>query len=912
MGISVLKQQSDRTGIENPSDVHADPLLNSTLEGTVSEENTGSSTNSPGGKNPNSHSLSNSSDKTAQVVKLDREATQELVDWAGEVEQSSETLFRQAQMLATRLGGHCRPDGSVSFGFWAPELAPGTILLKDVYLEVLTPLEASDFSKQHQTLSFRRDCIQLEQQGEYVWGVVQGLAIGDRHQLGSLYWLRYLSESLDPNEVGLSVRTVIHDVLATSLPFGVFAPAEVYDFERLQSERSDLDYFGPVQRGPGAAVQVQPPSNILQIHIGTASKQGSIAGLTRIYRTIADKVSAGLPLTPSEQNYVGYEAVQLLPVEPTVEYREEGYQFWQPLNDDPTLTKVDVVLRKPDSQNWGYDIVLSGMAATNPALLETQRPDELVDLVETLHTFPSGPIQLIYDIVYGHTDNQAMELLNGRYFKGPNMYGQDVNHQNPTVRAILLEMQRRKVNTGADGIRVDGAQDFKFFNPLSGKVDYDDAYLQAMADLKQEIGGRRRKLFCIFEDGRPWPEEGWEQSSTYLDMIRLIPDCYQWGPLIFAHNTPALTGFWQYKWNRVEEVIYQGSNWITGCGNHDTLRRGTQIDPKGAINWNLGDSLFEVLKTAYDNPATTLLTYGFMPGLPMDFLNATSRSPWGFVRNTDDYYGVKVVSEEGGFLEWQVPPEMYDADEHFQRLKAFGFTDYDELKAFIRALNEAISVMEFDLEGVVRICQDCLAGNVDFSTWEDSEIQNYAPSCAIYARALSQLNKPEKSKGLADLSVERLQCFARAFMEDCYDICNVSLHESALDPTQTAYNLAVRQFRHQHPWISRNLQTKGDVFESVGGEQTTVFCGWRTEPQPSIAPERPLQQVAIVAHMGGEPMEISLKSLLPIELAKWRVAIASPGLELSGNCEAIDRFELQDSQAVLLVPAKQGLEEKAT
>ena len=57
------------------------------------------------------------------------------------------------------------------------------------------------------------------------------------------------------------------------------------------------------------------------------------------------------------------------------------------------------------------------------------------------------------------------------------MYGQDLNHQLPIIRSILLEMQRRKINTGADGIRVDGGQDFRFFNPLSGRVEQDDAYL---------------------------------------------------------------------------------------------------------------------------------------------------------------------------------------------------------------------------------------------------------------------------------------------------------------------------------------------------------------------------------------------------------------------------------------------------
>ena len=36
------------------------------------------------------------------------------------------------------------------------------------------------------------------------------------------------------------------------------------------------------------------------------------------------------------------------------------------------------------------------------------------------------------------------------------------------------------------------------------------------------------------------------------------------------------------------EVIFQGDHWITGCGNHDTVRRGNQVDLDADINWNLG------------------------------------------------------------------------------------------------------------------------------------------------------------------------------------------------------------------------------------------------------------------------------------------------------------------------------------
>ncbi|MEM8714356.1 MAG: glucosylglycerol hydrolase [Cyanobacteria bacterium P01_G01_bin.4] len=850
---------------------------------------------------PSGELLAQSPDSSPDTISLDVDATEQLLEWAERVHSSDDTVFHKARTLATRLGAHCQLDGSVAFGFWAPELSPGTVVLQDVYLEIFTPLEPVDFSESLQMVRFQRDCVQLRQHGEYIWGVVRGLTLGDRDRLGSLYWLRHLSESLDPNEVGLSVRTVIHDVLATSIPFGIHAPAEVYDFRQLQQNRKDLEHFGPVQVDTSAAIRVQPPRNILQLHVGTASQEGSIAGLNRVYRKIAEKLRGDQSLTPSEQNYVGYDAIQLLPIEPVVEYRGEGHQFWEPDNDAPRHHEVEVTLRKPNSQNWGYDIVLSGMASTNPALLETQRPDELVDLIETLHTFPTGPIQIVYDVVYGHADNQATELLNGRFLKGPNMYGQDVNHQNPTTRAILLEMQRRRVSSGADGIRIDGAQDFRFFNPLSGRVEYDDIYLQEMANVIQEIGGRRRKLFCIYEDGRPWPEEGWEETSSYLDMIRLIPDCFQWGPLIFAHNTPALTGFWASKWRRIQEVMYSGTHWISGCGNHDTLRRGTQLPTDGPINWNLGHTLPEILQNAYDNPATALLTYGFMPGLPMDFINVTARAPWGFLRNTDDYYGIKIVAEEGGFLEWRVPESMYAADNNFWRLKQFGFTDYGELKAFLRALHIAISEMDYELDEVARICQSCLADDVDLSNWQDCSLANCAPACPTHARALNRLNKPGKSKGLTNLTVDRLQWFARAFMEDCHDICNVSHHESSLEAAQTSFNLSAREFRHKHRWLRRNLSVTADTFDRLASDTSMVVYGLRTEPISLVQSDRSPTQVAMVAHMGGAPIDISPEKLLGLSDGDWEIALVTPNLDLSQFTHSTPSLHLQDSQAVLWV-----------
>lgn len=830
-------------------------------------------------------------------IKLDDTETQALLDWAEQTQAAEAPFFKKAQLLTTRLGAHYRPDGLTEIGFWAPELGADMYQPKNIYLEVFTPKGQLNPQKRVQKATFRRDYVHLEKQGEYFWGVVSGMRPGTTEQLGSFYWLQYL-------DMDNEVRT-IGDFLAYSLPYGVYAPAELYDMSRVQQRRADLDYFGQGDRQEDGIIRVHPPSNILQLHINTASPNGYLSGLTDLYRRIGDKLAAQKPLTPAEQNYVGYDSIQILPVEPTVEYRgkhEIGHGFFIFQNDDlnemaPDTEDIEfepgdirITLKKPDTQNWGYDVVIFGSSAVNPSVLETLRPDELVEFIATLHNFPTGPIQLIYDIVYGHADNQALDLLNGRFLKGPNMYGQDINHQNPTVRAILLEMQRRKNNLGVDGVRIDGAQDFKFFNPISGLVEYDDQYLSDMAEVLQDINGCQRRLFTIFEDGRPWPTEGWEEISTYRDIIEFKPDAFQWGPLIFAHNTPSLQKFWDRKWRRVVEVMQVGSNWITGCGNHDTLRRGTQVDLDLPINWNLGQTLPQVLNNAYDNPAITLMVYGFSPGLPMDFINCIMRAPWGFLRNTDDRYGVKVVAEEAGFLDWQITPDVYANTDAFSRLKAMGFGKLGELRQFMRGLYGAIEETNYDLDEVAQICQRHLGEEAHTEPVQQEALERRS------AAQLQKLNVADKSQVLTELDVGRLKQLGKAFMEDAHDICNVWLHEQGLDPAQTNFNLTLRQFRQANPWLRQNLSPL-DRFNRISDDDRTVFYGLRTQPKDEQQ-DGPQRQVAMVAHMGGEPLMVTLADWLQLDLEQWQVAIASPVLTLTAS--DLQAFELKDSQALLL------------
>ena len=851
-------------------------------------------------------------------VYLVEDETHAILDWAASVMQSDLTYFGKGQRLARRLGAHYRRDGLTEFGFWTPELAAAVIQSeRTLELEILTPLESIDFRSPQQRVAFQRDRIPVMQQGEFVWAVVAGVHAGARERCGSFYWLRYID--------GDKRLHIIRDPLAYSLPYGVFAPAEVYDMRRLQRYRQDIAYFRRTAAPKGIPdveiPRLSSPTNILQIHVKTASPEGSLEGLTHIYNGISAKLTAGELLTPLEETYAGYDAIQLLPVEPTIEYRREDtngdHEFFaipaEPLapqaatsHDDglhpsarssdesesdasESVESIEVILRKPNTQNWGYDVPILGSAATNPAVLGSLRPDEMVDFIATLHNFPTGPIQLIYDLVYGHADNQALELLPPQFFKGPNMYGQDLNHQLPQVRAILLEMQRRKIDTGADGIRVDGGQDFRFFNPLSGRVEQDDVYLLAMSDVVQNIQGYRRLLFTIFEDGRPWPEEGWEEKSTYRELIEAKPGSFQWGPLIFAHNTPTLRGFWDRKWRRVCEVIFQGDHWITGCGNHDTVRRGNQVSPEADINWNLGKTLPDVLHTAYNNPGTLLWVHGFSPGLPMDFLNASVETPWGFFRNTDDRYGVKVVAEEVGFLDWEIEPELYTRSDAFSRLKGLGFQEFDQLRDFAKALYEAMVETDYDLEEVAKICQHCLGSN------EAGE------ACEV--PALGDLNEPSLPRFLATLDVPKLKTFAMAFMEDGHDMCNMTRYGEEIHPARSHFGLKLRQFRLARPWLRENL-TGRDRFNRISDDERTIFYGYRSHPHPQEG--EALQEVAMIAHMGGDPMVVHLGDWLQLNLDNWQIAVATPGLNPQQDLKDLRSFELKDSEGVLLIPKQRS------
>jgi hypothetical protein len=759
---------------------------------------------------------------------------------------NAETSFEGDRLIVRRLGGRLEGDVAI-FGFWTPELLDARVPSGDIFLEVLRPRDAIDLTRAHQEVAFDRAYIPVIREEAYCFSAVEGMRAGTREAVGDFYALTWRDAEDKWHR--------ILDPLAMSLPFGVMAPAELYDVAAMQAARGDADYFAAF-RGPEPH-KFGPPTNILQVHVPTATAGGTIASLTRYYQRLAERLDRDLPLEPGDQLFLGYDAVQLLPVEPTTVY-ETGPDFWEEGDGDSEM--VSVSLLRPDTTNWGYDIVISGMAAVNPVLLESGRPDELVDLAATLHNFPSKPKQLIFDVVFGHSDNQGLRALNGHYFTGPNMYGQNIDYQNPAVRAILLEMQRRKANFGADGVRVDGAQDFKWWDAAAQELRHDDEYLQSMADVVQEVAGTQYRPWFIFEDGRPWPEEDWELSSTYRSVVesQRDDDVFQWGPLTFAHNTPFLYTYWLSKFWRIREMVDVGSNWISGTSNHDTLRRGTQVSPKLNINTRLGRTRMEILDKAYDNPSVHVLTYVAMPGVPMDFLNAMARASWGFIRNQDDRYGVKVVAEEAISLKWQVDEYSYSVPGNFRRLKELGFETREELARFFEFLPALVEVTEYDLDEIARL-----------------------------------LNASEPPLAGPEYSVRSLKDVARAWMDDMHDYCNVANSLSSLDADQAAFCLQVRNFRRARPWLRGNYGPKDrfDYLQPIGGR--TVFTSLRHGPDG--------EQVFMVAHMEGKPTDDVDPLTLPvpgIEGSGWRLELRTPTI---GSDYLGGPITLRDSMALVYV-----------
>jgi hypothetical protein len=223
----------------------------------------------------------------------------------------------------------------------------------------------------------------------------------------------------------------------------------------------------------------------------------------------------------------------------------------------------------------------------------------------------------------------------------------------------------------------------------------------------------------------------------------------------------------------------------------------------------------------------------------MDFVHANMRAPWGFVRDTDSVWNVKVVSDESKFLYWQVREEQFENPTHFQRVKNLGFESKEELLTFMDALSAAVGATDYDLD--------------------------------VMADMLSAMDQPLGS----DLSAADLEEYAYAWMQDVHDFANLSHWHDAQDDERTAFDLSVRQFRQERPWLRSDVDFEGDEYYGYRHptEGTVLYYGFRVSPDSD-------EQLLFAANMEGVPVEVSPESLreeMPdIPTDGWEVALAAP------------------------------------
>jgi hypothetical protein len=206
--------------------------------------------------------------------------------------------------IAQLRAGHCEVM------FWAPELLERRVPDGDIFVEVLDADGELDLQRARQTVSFRRSRVPVARVEAYCMAAIDGMQAGRRDRIGSFYSLVWRDSE--------ERWSRIHDPLAASLPFGPFAPAEYYDVAAMLAARADADYYAALA---GDAVhKFGPAANILQVHVPTATASRTLAGLTRHIQWLAERLRQHGERGPAERIFLGYDALQLLPVEPTIVY----------------------------------------------------------------------------------------------------------------------------------------------------------------------------------------------------------------------------------------------------------------------------------------------------------------------------------------------------------------------------------------------------------------------------------------------------------------------------------------------------------------------------------------------------------------------------------------------------------------
>jgi hypothetical protein len=278
------------------------------------------------------------------------------------------------------------------------------------------------------------------------------------------------------------------------------------------------------------------------------------------------------------------------------------------------------------------------------------------------------------------------------------------------------------------------------------------------------------------------------------------------------------------------------------------MRRATQLDPDTPVNDFAGESLPAIFRAGFDNGALWLLNYALLPGIPMDFLSASMRAPWSFVRNTDDQYAVKVVANEARFLDWAVTEAEFEREDSLRRLKALGFYDLETLKRFMDVLWHVVKATDDDHDSIVEM--------------------------------LNAVEPPLTGLSITEAS---LKMFARAWMDDLGEYCNVWRFAEGLDPVRSDFNHSVRVFRRQRPWLLQNFIPHDQLGREQPCQGGTVVFGLRHAPEND-------EQLLVVVNLEGVTRSVTPTDLPLPDLPHdgWQVALATPGLLVHNPMEPIE------------------------
>jgi hypothetical protein len=130
-------------------------------------------------------------------------------------------------------------------------------------------------------------------------------------------------------------------------------------------------------------------------------------------------------------------------------------------------------------------------------------------------------------------------------------------------------------------------------------------------------------------------------------------------------------------------------------------------------------------------------------------------------------------------------------------------------------------------------------------------------------------------------------------MDDVHDLCNVSRYTASVSAERAGYNLQLRTFRRERPWLITDLRADEhfDYLRPVDG--TVLFYGLRRAPEGG-------EEVLFLVNMEGEPRTVTPVDLPIPDLAAdgWQVALATPSLDAEAANAPVT---LADSQGVVFI-----------